>query len=125
MLSEKNKIDKKPAEKRRSKSPKKSPTKKKPVKNTYDIVQFKKMVGKDIITYHKPCKYLMIDDVKYKERIINNMVKTIFLSGYIHNGIIYIYENLDKFCTINNISYAEIKNKNICCDIVIIQISKE
>ena len=83
MLSEKNKIDKKPAEKRRSKSPKKSPTKKKPVKNTYDIVQFKKMVGKDIITYHKPCKYLMIDDVKYKERIINNMVKTIFLSGYI------------------------------------------
>ena len=117
-------MDKKSQEKRRSRSPKKSP-KKRSIKNTYDIIQFKKMVGKGIITYHKLCKHLMIDDPKYKEKIISSSIKNVYLSGYLSNGIIYIYENLDKFCTINNISYSEIKNKNINCDIVIMQTVKD
>lgn len=96
--------------------------KKKCVKNTFELVQFKKMIGKGLVVPYKGANQPI--DEKIKDKILSGLVKTIGMSGFVSSGIIYIFQGLDRLHSIHSISYAEIKKANLEIDICIAQYSK-
>ncbi len=88
--------------------------KKRVVKNLYDIVQFKKLVGKKLVLpYDRGVdKKKMVETIKkYKEKIGNGQVKNIILSCFLNkSGILYVFSPLEKFYAVDQLSYAMIKN---------------
>lgn len=110
----------------------KSPKKKKIIKNVFDIVQFKKMIGKNMVktcnvacTGKKTKDIITLDEIKKsKEKILTGAVKTISLSGYINNGVIYIFKGLDHLIIMSHITYQDLKKHNISIDVVVFQYEK-
>lgn len=111
----------------RSKSPPKV-KKRKAAKNTYDIVQFKKMIGKGIITTWNGVvidKKNMIEEAKkIKEKVLTGSIKSIGMSGYLNNGVLYIFNGIERLFVINSISYLEIKKANLDIEIIVNQYPK-
>ena len=109
----------------RSKSP--IGKKKKAVKNTFDIVQFKKMIGKGMV---KPWsgatdyKTAPEDIKKIKDKIIEGQVHTLGMIGYTNNGVLYIVSGSDRLAVVNSISYQELKKLGLAVDCCIIQYAK-
>lgn len=99
--------------------------KKKPCRNTYDVIQFKKLIGKSMIkqwTGSVVNKKTMADDCqKIRDKILSNTTKSLSMTGYVNNGIIYIFTGVDKLSAINSISYSDIKNLSIELEISISQ----
>ncbi len=115
--------------KQRSRS--KSPKKKKVIKNIFDIVQFKKMLGKNmiklcnVVSGKKAKDIVAEEDVKKtKEKILSGSVKTIALHGYVSSGVIYIFKGIENLIVISHLTYSELKKNNVSLDIVIFQYEK-
>jgi hypothetical protein len=102
--------------------------KKKPVRNIFDIVQFKKMIGKGLVTNWSGVvvdkKSAAEDSKKIKDKLLSGNVKTVGLTGYINNGVIYIFVGIEKLYGINSISYSEIKKAQVDIEIYVNQYSK-
>lgn len=98
-----------------------SKEKKKLVKNVYEIVQFKKLVGKKLVVpYDKGVdKKTMAETIKkYKEKISNGQVKNVILSCFLNkSGVLYVFSPLEKYYAVDQLSYAMIKN--ISCEVLI------
>jgi hypothetical protein len=115
------------------KSPKNSPKKTvKFIKNTFSIIQVKKMLGKKLIILWKgiPVASSVVKEnaKKIKDSIIssnNEKQKNIVLSCVCLNGVLNIINGSDRILAISNISYDEIKKKNISdLNITILQYPK-
>jgi hypothetical protein len=103
----------------RTKSPNKVKNKRK-TNNIYDIVQFKKMIGKDMV---RPCNNVAAkgtDIKKTKERVLLGTIKRLYMKGYINNGILFILD-IDKLNLVAAISYSELKKANTDLDIYVEQ----
>ena len=106
-------------------SPKK--IKKKLFKNTFELLQFKKMIGKGLVAVHKgiPLTQDETESKKLREKILSGTVKTIGMSGVINGGILYIFDGIERLIALNSITYADIKKTNLDIDILVNQYSKE
>jgi hypothetical protein len=80
---------------------------KKDITNTYEIEQFKKLVGKNAIQLSKGFAVKL--DLKMREKILSGSVTTIAMTGYVKNGVVYIYNGVERYVAVNSISYAELK----------------
>lgn len=99
------------------------------VKNSFDLVQFKRLVGKGLIKLYSGLvidKKLLTSKLdNYKKRILNKNTRLINLTGYVHDGIVYIFIGYEKMLACSGISYAMIKKNNIELDICIKQYTKK
>jgi hypothetical protein len=102
--------------------------KKKSVRNIFDIIQFKKMIGKSMV---KPYVGIVIDKKtmieeakKIKDKILEGNIKSIAMTGYINAGVLFIILGVDRLYVINAISYQELKKSNVEIEIVINQYPK-
>lgn len=101
--------------------------KKKSVQNVFDLIQLKKMIGKNLVIAFKGAERL--NDVQLtetnilalKNKILTNNVKVISLTGFLSVGVLNIFEGVDRLLAINAITYADIKKTNLDIDIVITQ----
>lgn len=98
------------------------PKKKKCVRNTFDIVQFKKMIGKGLITAYKGST--QNDETNIKDKILSGNIKSIAMIGFVSSGIIYIFNGVERLIALHSISYADIKKHDLDIDILITQYSK-
>lgn len=102
----------------------KSTKKKKSTKNTFDIVQFKKMIGKGLITVWNGLvidkKAISEDIKKVKEKILSKSIKSIAMTGYTNNGVLYIFSGIDRLLGINGVSYSDLKKAQLDSEIEII-----
>lgn len=95
------------------------PKPKKVKNNIYDIIQFKRMLGKDMVRPHgvvQDRKAILEGNKKIRERILQGQIKNVYLQGYVHNGILFI-GNIDKLLLIDSLSYNDIKKNAIEFDI--------
>ncbi len=93
--------------------------KKKPSVNQYDLLQFKKMVGKGLVML---CKNIAaVNDPTLRDKIISKAAKSVAMTGFVKGGVLYIYEGIDRLLAVNSISYADIKKHGIELDIIINQ----
>jgi hypothetical protein len=111
-----------------AKSPtRKSPKsfKKKPIRNVYTLLQFKKHIGKKLIIPWKGMGVNIDREAisKIKTQIMNEPnKKTITITCVCMGGILYVINGIEKYMGVNTISYDEIKKKNLKdVPIVIIQ----
>jgi hypothetical protein len=95
--------------------------KKKCVKNTFELVQFKKMIGKGLVIAYKGTTAQF--DASIKDKIMSGSVKSIGLSGFVSSGIIHIFDGVDRLLAIHAVSYAEIKKAKLEIDIFVNQYS--
>jgi hypothetical protein len=95
--------------------------KKKLVQNQFELIQFKKMIGKGLVLPYKGATSPPDSDLKNK--ILSKSVKTIAMTGFISSGIIYVFEGVDRLLAINAVSYAEIKKADLEIDIILNQYS--
>jgi hypothetical protein len=99
--------------------------KRKTVKNTFDITQFKKLVGKKLILPYKKAadkKTILELSKNYAEKILSGKVKQIILSGFLNtNGTLYIFDGLEKYYALESLSYLAVKK--IETPILVIQYS--
>ncbi len=98
-------------------------------KNSFTLVQFKKMLGKNLIGIYNGIiidkKVINIEAKKIKETIINGSIKQICMTGYVNDsGILYIFSGVEKLFVIANLSYSDIKKYKLDIDICIIQYPK-
>lgn len=93
--------------------------KKRLVQNTYDLAQFKRLIGKGLITQLK-CAAATFD-VELKNKILSKSIKSIAMTGIVSNGIVYIFEGVDRLLALNAVSYAEIKKYDLEIDVIINQ----
>jgi hypothetical protein len=96
--------------------------KKKCVRNTFELVQFKKMIGKGLVTAYKGA--VALPDQNIKDKILTGNIKSIAVTGFVSSGVIYIFNGVERLLAIHSISYAEIKKYNLEIDIVLNQYSK-
>lgn len=102
---------------------------KKPVKNFFDIIQVKKMIGKGLICQYKALVYdkkKMAGNVeKMKKQLLEGKVRSISLCGFVSGGVIYIINNIERLFVIQFASYLELKEKKLeNIEICIIQYPK-
>ena len=93
--------------------------KKKSITNTYELVQFKKMLGKGLVMPFKGVEATV--NPKVKEKILSGNVKTIGMSGFVRGGVIFIFDGVDRLLAINSITYADIKKTKIDIEIIVNQ----
>jgi len=93
--------------------------KKKLVQNTFDLIQFKKMIGKGLVLPYKHggCQI----DIGTKNKILSKEFKSVAITGFVNGGIIYIFDGIDRLLAINSISYAEIKKTDLDIDVIVNQ----
>jgi hypothetical protein len=97
--------------------------KKKCIKNTFEFVQFKKMIGKGLITAYK--NSAIDQNISIREKILSGSIKTIGISGFVSGGIVYIFDGVDRLLAIHSISYADIKKHRLDnIEIIVNQYSK-
>ncbi len=96
--------------------------KKKCVKNTFDMVQFKKMIGKGLVTMYKGAVYPQVNDIK--DKILSGNIKSIAMTGFVSSGVIYVFNGIERLIAIHAISYADIKKHELEIEIIINQYSK-
>ena len=107
------------------KKPAASPTnskkqkKKRLVQNTYDLAQFKRLIGKGLILQLK-CATASFD-TELKNKILSKSIKSVAMTGIVSNGIVYIFEGVDRLLALNAVSYAEIKKYDLEIDIYVNQ----
>jgi len=114
-----SKVVKKPAKPISPTSPRTK--KKKSVKNTFELVQFKKMIGKGLYVPYKGAVTTL--DVSIKEKIMSKSVKSIGLSGFVSGGIVHIFDGVDRLLAIHSVSYADIKKADLSMEIYVTQYS--
>lgn len=107
------KITKKPV------SPRVRQKKKKHIQNTFDLVQFKKMIGKGLVLCSKGV--VLIQDPSIKDKILTKQVRSISMNAVLSAGIIYVTEHPERLAAISAISYAEIKKYDLDVDVIINQ----
>lgn len=97
--------------------------KKKCVKNTYDLVQFKKMIGKDLVIPYKTANFQIDPAVQaaIKEKIISGSIKTIGMSGFVSSGIVHVFDGIDRLIAVHSVSYAEIKKAKLEIEVFVNQ----
>ncbi len=99
--------------------------KRKSVKNTFDITQFKKLIGKKLILpYEKAAdkKTILELSKNYTEKILTGKSRQITLSGFLNtNGILYIFDGLEKYYALKSLSYLAIKKLEL--SVLVIQYS--
>ena len=102
--------------------------KKKPIRMVYDITQFKKMSGKNLICAWQGIvinKKSILDDIRrMKERICNGQLRIVHMHGNLVNGITYIFRGVEHLLALNSISYSEIKNGVLDVEVVVQQYNK-
>ncbi len=95
--------------------------KKRLIQNTFELTQFKKMIGKGLVCPFKGVNSIF--DPELKNKILSKLVKTIAMTGFISGGIVYIYDGVDRLLALNAVSYAEIKKADLEIDIILNQYS--
>lgn len=103
-----------------------SKTKRKKATNVYDLIQFKKMLGKNMIKPHGIIldrKGTMELNQKIREKILLGQIRNVSMRGYINNGILFIID-VDKLLIVDSISYSDIKSTGIDFDIYVEQYGK-
>jgi hypothetical protein len=102
--------------------------KKRPVRMVYDITQFKKMTGKNLICAWQGLvinRKSMLDDIRrLKERICAGQLHVLHMYGNLVNGVTYIFRGVEHLLVLNSISYSEIKNLDLDVEIVVQQYNK-
>jgi hypothetical protein len=102
--------------------------KKKFNKNTFDIIQFKKLLGKGVIKVWGDAimdkKAMLVNIKKFKEKILSRSVKSVGLTGYVNNGIVFIFNGIDRMLAIGSTPYSDLKKNNIDIDVIITQYTK-
>ncbi len=93
--------------------------KKKLVQNTYDLAQFKRLIGKGLVMQLK-CATAPFD-TELKNKILSKTIKSIAMTGIVSNGIVYIFEGVDRLLALNAVSYAEIKKYDLEIDVYVNQ----
>ena len=93
--------------------------KKRLVQNTYDLSQFKRLIGKGLIIQLK-CATATFD-AELKNKILSKAIKSIAMTGIVSNGIVYIFDGVDRLLALNAVSYAEIKRHDLEIDIYVNQ----
>jgi hypothetical protein len=93
--------------------------KKRLVQNTYDLAQFKRLIGKGLITQLK-CATAVFD-TELKNKILSKTIKSIALTGIVSNGVVYVFEGVDRLLALNAVSYAEIKKHDLEIDVIVNQ----
>jgi hypothetical protein len=103
-----------------------SKPKRKKTTNVYDLIQFKKMLGKNMIKPHG----IILDrkgtlelNQKIREKILLGQIRNVSMRGYVNNGILFIID-VDKLLIVDSISYSDIKNTEIDFDIYVEQYGK-
>lgn len=103
-----------------------SKPKRKKTTNVYDLIQFKKMLGKNMIKPHGIIldrKGTMESNQKIREKILLGQIRNVSMRGYINNGVLFIID-VDKLLIVDSISYSDIKNTGIDFDIYVEQYGK-
>ena len=105
------------------------PLQKKPVRNFFDILQVKKMIGKGLLCNYKGVVYdkkkMGVSIEKLRKQLLEGRVKSISLCGFVSNGVVHVITGIDRLFAIQFTSYADIKNKNLeAIEICIIQYAK-
>jgi len=97
---------------------------KRPVRNTYDLLQIKKQIGKKLLV---PWKEILLNTIgkdtirKIKDQIIaNDGKKMITITCISSGGVLHVIKGIEKYLAIVNISYDEIKKKRLYSTPVII-----
>lgn len=103
-----------PPKRSRSKS---RPKARKKQLNHYDLIQFKKMLGKKLIIVKATLSPTKLQE--YKKFILDKTIKEIKLSGTVTDGILTIEDELA--AVIQGLSYNEITKYQIELDIVVSQ----
>ena len=93
--------------------------KKKLVQNTYDLSQFKRLIGKGLVLQLKCASATF--DAELKNKILSKTIKSVAMTGIVSNGIVYIFEGVDRLLALNAVSYAEIKKHDLEIDVIINQ----
>ena len=98
-------------------------------KNSYMLAQFKKMIGKNLVSiwsgviYDK--KVVAEEAKKIKENILNGSIRQIGMIGYVsENGTLYIFSGVEKLFVIAALSYLDIKKYKLDVDINVVQYPK-
>lgn len=93
---------------KRSRSKSRPKIRKKQV-NHYDLIQFKKMLGKNLVKIKSALPPAKIAD--YKKYILDGSIHEIKISGILHDGILVTEDDLA--AVIQNLTYNEITKNNI------------
>ena len=105
----------------------------KPVKNIFNLIQVKKMIGKKLIIpwkgINKPPQEINYNARKVKKKILesakNEKFKKIILSAICLNGVLNIINGLDRCMALSMISYKEIQKNNMeNMNVIILQYPK-
>jgi len=105
----------------------------KPVKNTFTLIQIKKMIGKKLIVPWKglntPPQEVKDNAKKVKKKIIESLSqkgsKKIMLTTVCINGVLNIISGMERSMAISMISYKEISKHNMSdIRVVIVQYAK-
>ena len=102
----------------------------KAIKNTFSLIQVKRMIGKKLLLLHKTIS--VTDELKNKSKLLKEKLiesfkknKTCCISAMCSNGILQVIHGAEALITIMSISYTDIKAHNISeCPIEIIQYPK-
>lgn len=95
-------------------------------KNTYTLMQFKKLIGKKLVGIYSGVivdkKNMLLESKKIKDMVMNNQVNQLGLVGYVNeSGIFYVLKGVEKLYLICNLSYSEIKKYKIDLEINVVQ----
>jgi hypothetical protein len=98
-------------------------------KNSFTLVQFKKMMGKNLIGVYSGIvmdkKVISVEVKKIKETIVNGSIKQIGMVGYVNDsGILYIFNGVEKLFVIASLSYSDIKKYKLDIEICVVQYPK-
>lgn len=85
--------------------------------NHYDLIQFKKMLGKKLVQVKPTMSPAKLTE--YKKFILDKTVREIKLNGTVLDGILIIEDELA--AVIQSLSYNEITKNNIDLDIIVQQ----
>lgn len=101
-------------------------------KNTYDIFQIKRLIGKKLLILWKDSlnnKEKIYQSKKIKDILLKDTTdknKNIVFSAVCDNGILHVISNIEYYLALVSISYKEIETSSICksISITIIQYPK-
>lgn len=98
-------------------------------KNSFSLVQFKKMMGKHLVGVYSGVivdkKQISLQVKTMKETILNQSIKQISLVGCVNDsGILYIFNGVEKLFLIAGLSYSEIKKYKLDIEVCVIQYNK-
>jgi len=101
-----------------------SPTRK-PIRNTYNLLQVKKLIGKKLLIPGKNVSVLTEtkdNAKKLKKALLNSNGKRLVIITSCVGGILHVVEGIEKYLAVTMLSYSDIKKHKLeNLEIVIMQ----